>query len=90
MLSGKVPFQPKQYTNQSALGIMKSIMQGEVSFKGEEWNGVSLSAKELIQGSKDYHFSFFCNNLLVSPLTQASTQRYRYTNHPGQQNEIHY
>ena len=25
-------------------------MQGEVSFKGEEWNGVSLSAKELIQG----------------------------------------
>lgn len=50
MLSGKVPFQPKQFTNQSALGIMKSIMQGEVSFKGEEWNGVSLSAKELIQG----------------------------------------
>ena len=27
--------------------------------------------------------------LLVSPFTQASTQRYRYTNHPGQQSEIH-
>ena len=50
MLSGKVPFQPKQYTNQSAIGIMKSIMQGEVSFNGEEWRDVSLSAKGLIQG----------------------------------------
>ena len=28
-------------------------------------------------------------NLLVSPFTQASTQCYRYTNHPGQQSEIH-
>ncbi|XP_066911024.1 ribosomal protein S6 kinase alpha-5-like [Clytia hemisphaerica] len=50
MLSGKVPFQPKQYTNQSAIGIMKSIMQGEVSFTREEWRDVSLSAKGLIQG----------------------------------------
>ena len=27
--------------------------------------------------------------LLISPFTQASTQRYHYTNHPGQQSEIH-
>jgi hypothetical protein len=52
MLSGKVPFQPEHYTNQSALSVMKSIMQGVVSFKDEEWNGVSLSAKSLIQGIK--------------------------------------
>ena len=75
MLSGKVPFQPKQYTNQSALGIMKSIMQGEVSFKGEEWNGVSLSAKELIQGSKDYHyFNGHLFVIIVKKLIVYSTQ----------------
>ena len=39
-----------------------------------------------------YSHSFYLPTtiLLVSPLTQASTQRYRYTNHPGQQSEIHY
>ena len=50
MLSGKVPFQPEQYTTKSAHAIMKSIMQGEVSFKGEEWRDVSFSAQCLIQG----------------------------------------
>lgn len=51
MLSGNVPFQPKQYTFQCAETIMKSIMTGEVSFDGEEWNDVSLSAKTFIQGT---------------------------------------
>ena len=50
MLCGKVPFQPKQYTDQSAYTIMKNIMAGDVSFIGDEWMGVSGSAKHLIQG----------------------------------------
>ena len=54
MLSGKVPFQPKQYTNHSAQIIMKNIMCGEVTFEGDEWNGVSHSAKNLIQGMQNY------------------------------------
>lgn len=50
MLSGKVPFQPKKYTHQAAYAIMKNIMSGDVSFSGDEWLGVSASAKHLIQG----------------------------------------
>ena len=50
MLSGKVPFQPDYYMAHSAHTIMKNIMSGEVSFTGDEWTGVSESAKDLIQG----------------------------------------
>lgn len=53
MLSGNVPFQPKEYTDRSAYTLMKSIMSGEVSFKGDEWSAVSLSAREFIQGIMD-------------------------------------
>ena len=42
---------------------MKSIMQGEVSFKDEEWNGVSLSAKSLIQGIQRATLYPSCNSL---------------------------
>ena len=56
MLSGKVPFQPKQYTNHSAQIIMKNIMCGDVTFEGDEWNGVSHSAKNLIQGMQNFSY----------------------------------
>lgn len=59
MLSGKVPFQPKKYTHQAAYAIMKNIMSGDVSFSGDEWLGVSASAKHLIQGECEHGLIVF-------------------------------
>ncbi|XP_047132858.1 ribosomal protein S6 kinase alpha-5 isoform X1 [Hydra vulgaris] len=50
MLSGKVPFQPKNYTNESVISMIKRIMSGNISFDSYEWHGVSTSAKHLIKG----------------------------------------
>ncbi|CAL8298975.1 unnamed protein product [Arctogadus glacialis] len=52
MLSGQVPFQcqEKSQTPSSAAEIMRKIKQGDFSFKGEAWRGVSQQAQDLIQG----------------------------------------
>ncbi|XP_054758881.2 ribosomal protein S6 kinase alpha-5-like [Lytechinus pictus] len=51
MLSGRVPFQdPSISKSNSASEIMKRIKHGNFSFDGEEWNSVSVPAKELIKG----------------------------------------
>eukprot|EP00794_Sanderia_malayensis_P019939 gene19939-21892_t len=50
MLSGKVPFHSKTTYGPSAEAIARSIMDGSVSFDGEEWINVSASAKSFILG----------------------------------------
>ncbi len=50
MLSGKVPFHSKSTHGPSAAAIARSIMDGNVSFEGEEWTNVSISAKSFILG----------------------------------------
>ena len=49
MLSGRVPFQGSQ-TDGTMMAVIKQIKGGELDFKGEEWQNVSLSARELIKG----------------------------------------
>ena len=53
MLSGKVPFQSTSAYEPSAMAIARSIMDGCVSFEGDEWTNVSSSAKDLILGMLD-------------------------------------
>ncbi|CDQ63540.1 unnamed protein product [Oncorhynchus mykiss] len=55
MLSGQVPFQSKQQqragmTSSYAADIMHKIKEGDFSFAGEAWKGVSGEAKELVKG----------------------------------------
>lgn len=49
MLSGRAPFQDQQQED-TADNIMKKIRGGEFSMSGPEWQAVSDSAKDLIQG----------------------------------------
>lgn len=49
MLSGRAPFQDHQQED-TADNIMKKIRGGEFSMSGPEWQAVSDSAKDLIQG----------------------------------------
>ncbi|KAL8572053.1 hypothetical protein ACOMHN_026679 [Nucella lapillus] len=49
MLSGQAPFQDKR-REESAESIMKKIRGGEFVLTGREWQAVSDSAKDLIQG----------------------------------------
>ncbi|XP_033107104.1 ribosomal protein S6 kinase alpha-5-like, partial [Anneissia japonica] len=51
MLSGHVPFQAKRNSgDNSATSIMMRIKQGDFSLDGEEWQSVSVAAKDLIKG----------------------------------------
>ena len=59
MLSGKVPFQSKSAYEPSAMAIARSIMDGSISFEGDEWTHVSGSAKNLILGMVTLKFRVF-------------------------------
>ena len=48
MLCGHAPFYGQSLSTEE---IMERIKSGEFSFTGDEWSGVSRTAKEVIEGS---------------------------------------
>jgi len=50
MLSGRVPFQVGNSSDDQAAAIMHEIKIGRFNFDTPEWDNVSTAAKALIQG----------------------------------------
>lgn len=52
MLCGHAPFYGQSASTEE---IMQRIREGQFSFEGSEWNSVSQAAKNIIEGTTQYH-----------------------------------